>query len=262
MVTIRAFRAVNDPEACDRFISGHRRVLEAHGVKKVTSSNDDWKYNPAVFVVNVESHDKTKVYGGARIHVADGLTPLPIELAAGYKDPAIYSRVHEARRYGTGELCGLWNSIEVAGMGIGSYFATRAAVSISTQIGIKSIWGLCAPYTVRWAQRLGSEIVKDIGNNGTFFYPKLDLIATVVLMSDSNDLSHIRPYERERIVQLRKHPNQINLEPPPGKRHEVEIKYELEIPETYEEEFVTPELGPRQLWTFEKGKILEQLPEF
>jgi hypothetical protein len=261
MVTIRAFRSVDDPEACERFIEGHRRVLEAHGVKKVTSSNNDWKDNPAVFVVNVESQDKQKVYGGARIHVADGKHPLPIELATGYLDSSIYNRVFQERRQGTAELCGLWNSIEVAGMGIGSFFATRAAVVITQQIGIKALWGLCAPYTVRWAQRLGSEIVKDIGNQGTFYYPRLDLIATVVLMRDTEDLQSIRPYESQKILSLRQQPNQILFEPPPGKRQEVEIKYELLLPSARKDEYVYPNLSEREIWPFEENRM-EQLPEF
>lgn len=262
MVTIRAFRSIDDPDACDRFINGHRRVLEAHGVKKVTSSNNEWKSNPAVFVVNVESEDKQKVYGGARIHVADGEHPLPIELATGYLDASIYDHVYRERQRGTGELCGLWNSMEVAGMGIGSFFATRAAVVIATQIGIHSLWGLCAPYTVRWAQRLGSEIVEEIGNKGTFFYPKLDLIATVVLMRDTTDLGSLRPYEREKIEQLRSRPNQIMLEPPPGKRQEVEIRYELELPSAHFGEFHYPDLPlVRPAWEVERSGH-EQLPEF
>lgn len=261
MITIRAFRAVEDPDACQRFILGHKRVLEAHGVKKVTSSNNDWKNNPAVFVVNVESEDKTRVYGGARVHTANGIEPLPIEAATGYMDPSIYELVHRERTHGTGELCGLWNSVEVAGMGIGSFFATRAAVIIATQIGITSMWGLCAPYTVRWAQRLGSHIVHSVGNNGTFYYPKLDLLATVMLMADTANLEDLRPYERQRIALLRQSPNQICMEAPPGKRKEVEIRYELEIPSTSTDEFRYPQLGARQPWPMETAKE-ERLPEF
>ena len=261
MITIRAFRATDDQEACNRFITGHKRVLEAHGVKKVTSSNNDWKDNPAVFVVNVESEDKSKVYGGARVHAANGLEPLPIEAASGYMDKRIYDLVHEERREGTGELCGLWNSVEVAGMGIGSYFATRAAVVIADQIGIKSMWGLCAPYTVKWAERLGSRIVHSVGNNGTFYYPKLDLLATVMLMNDTSDLNSLRPYERERIEALRGSRDQTVREAPPGRREEVDIRYSSSIPSCKPDEFRFPDLRARQQWPMEIAGE-ERLPEF
>ena len=262
MVTIRAFRAIDDPAACERFISGHRRVLEAHGVKKVTSSNNEWADNPSVFVVNVESEDKTKVYGGARIHASDGVNALPIELATGYLDKSIYDRVHSLRPEGTGELCGLWNSLEVAGLGIGSFFATRAATAIANQIGLKSLWGLCAPYTVRWAERLGSRIQYDIGNKGTFYYPKLDLVATVVLLEDSTTLETVRPYEREQMFDLRTNPIQVKQEAPPGKRNVVDIKYELKIASANTEEFLLPPGLARKPYSFEQIDNTHHLPEF
>ena len=125
MVKIKAFRATENTGLCQRFIDGHSRVLEAIGVKKVTSSNHDWAYNPASFVILVESDDEEKVLGGARLQAADGKTPLPIEDAAGYMDEKVYDLVKKYSVEGTGEVCGLWNSMEVAGMGIGSIFLIR-----------------------------------------------------------------------------------------------------------------------------------------
>ncbi len=261
MVVIRGFRAIDDPAASQRFILGHRRVLEAHGVKKVTSSRNEWAENPNVFVVNVESEDGDKVYGGARVHVADGIHPLPIEEATGYMDSKIYDRVHELRAVGTGELCGLWNSMEVAGMGIGSFFATRAAVILTSQIGIETLWALCAPFTVRWAERMGCRIQKDIGNEGTFYYPKLDLLATVVLLEDCETLAHSKPGERARAFELRERPRQIALEAPPGRKQEVEVRYELEIPNIKPGEFKYPDLGVRKPYGIELQSE-ERLPEF
>ena len=55
MIKIRAFRAVDDHDACRKFIMGHTHVLENIGVKRVTSSKDEWMYNPASFVIIVES---------------------------------------------------------------------------------------------------------------------------------------------------------------------------------------------------------------
>ena len=115
-VQIRAFRATTDPETCLKFILGHQKVLENHGIYKVTSSAVDWMYNPAVFVLAVESLDRKKLFGGARIHAANGKDPLPIETATGKMDSRIYDYVRKYSENGTGELCGLWNSIEVAGL--------------------------------------------------------------------------------------------------------------------------------------------------
>src|SRR5690606_36299434 len=139
---------------------------------KVTSSKNEWISNPAAFVLIVESLDKKRVYGGARIHVAGGSEPLPIEQATGALDSSVFDLVRKYAQNGTGEICGLWNSREIAGYGIGSIFLTRAAVAISTQIGLQSLFALCAPYTVKMAQKVGYEIEVSVGNDGTFYYPK------------------------------------------------------------------------------------------
>ncbi|MEO8116908.1 MAG: hypothetical protein ABI653_04610 [Bacteroidota bacterium] len=135
-IRIRAFRATDDPESCQKFIYGHRKVLENHGIEKVSSSTDAWMYDTSVFVVVVESPDREKLFGGVRIHCVDGKSKLPIEIATEDMDPKIHDVVKKYAQFGTAELCGLWNSIEVAGFGIGSLFPTRAAIVLLEQIGL------------------------------------------------------------------------------------------------------------------------------
>ncbi len=239
-VRIRAFRAIDDPESSQRFIDGHRKVLEVHGVKKVTSANHAWAENPAVFVVIVESPDRKKVYGGARVHAAGGTQQLPIEEATGFIDQKIHDIVRELAIDGTGELCGLWNSLEVAGLGVGSFFATRAGAVITEQMGIKSLFALCAPYTVRWAERVGCKILTEVGNQGTFYYPKLDLLATAVLLEDTTTLEHARGSEQKKINDLRANLQQVTTEVSPGRRIEVDVEYDLLLPSIKENEFKNP----------------------
>ena len=57
MLKIRAFKAVDDLESCKRFAEGHANVLRDYGVTKVTSSKNDWFFNPEVYVVLVETLD-------------------------------------------------------------------------------------------------------------------------------------------------------------------------------------------------------------
>ena len=83
-IRIRAFRATDDYETCLKFYEGHKKVLENHGITKVTSSSHDWAFRNSVFVIVVESLDKSKLYGGARIHCADGINSLPIETSSGH----------------------------------------------------------------------------------------------------------------------------------------------------------------------------------
>jgi len=236
-IRIRAFRAINDSETCLKYISGHQKVLENHGIFNVSSSLDEWMYSPSVFVIVVESLDKTKLYGGARIQAADGKALLPIEIATGDMDPRIYNYVKLYAQNGTGELCGLWNSIEVAGLGIGSYFPSRAAIVIIEQLGFDSLFSLCSPVTLRFNQWIGSRPFTKIGNDGTFYYPKIDLLATAVFLEDPHTLKNAHPREREKMLWLRRNLSSVHEEKSPFKNMTVKVHYDLKIEGIVENEF-------------------------
>jgi hypothetical protein len=227
-VRLRAFRAIDEPETCALFIEGHTHVLTSIGVTKVSYSKNEWTRNPAAFVMVVESMDGKKVYGGARVHVAGGTEPLPIETATGAMDPGIFDLVwHFAKNGGTGELCGLWNSREIAGYGIGSIFLIRTTVAISYQIGIQSLFALCAPYTIPPGKAVGMELEDSIGKDGTFYYPKLDLVATTMVLKDVPTL--IKAYEEDKkaIIDIRE-----NLEITRDeilRRKQITIHYDIKI---------------------------------
>jgi hypothetical protein len=232
MVILRAFRAIDDPESCHKFIDGHERVLSSIGIKKISSSKEDWMFNPAAYVLVVEDIETREVLGGARVHAYGGTQDLPIEAATGYLDENVYTLVKDYAKKGTGEICGLRNSRRVAGLGFGSVHLTRAAVAISGIIGLDSLFALCAPYTIKTAEVFGYEKDHSVGNDGTFYYPKLDLIATVMILKDNVGLGKATDYEKNRIVSLREDRSQIFTETD-GKR-EVEIQYELNLTDTNE----------------------------
>lgn len=228
VVRLRAFRAIDDPAACELFVEGHTHVLTSIGVTKVTSSKHEWTQNPAAFVIIVESLDGEKVYGGARVHVAGGSEPLPIEQATANLDSSVLNLVWKYAQFGTGEICGLWNSREIAGYGIGSIFLTRAAVAISTQIGLTSLFALCAQYTVAMAESVGYHKETSIGNSGTFYYPKMDLVATSMLHENIDTLSTAQEEDRAAILKLRESMNLVRTEV--LRKKSIEIHYELQIP--------------------------------
>ncbi len=143
-------------------------------------------------------------------------------------DPTIHSLVRKYALHGTGEGCGLWNSREIAGYGIGSIFLTRAAISLAPQIGIKSLFALCAPYTVKLTETVGYRLETRVGNNGTFYYPKLDLIATTMIYEDMDGLSTASEEDRNAMMELRKNLNIVRTEV--LRKKEIEIHYELKIP--------------------------------
>lgn len=236
-IRIRAFRAPDDIETCKKFIVGHRRVLEIYGISNITTNTEDWMFSRAVFVVVVETMDGEKLYGGARVQVADGITPLPIETATSKMDPRICDIVTDYARFGTAELSGLWNSKEVAGYGIGSFFPIRASLVILEQIGLESLFFLCSPLTVRFNKWVGSRVLTELGNMGTFYYPKLDLLATAAVLENAIELPIAHPREQARIKMMRQNLHLVNDEKSPFKNVDIKVHYDLEIPSANPLEF-------------------------
>lgn len=236
-IRIRAFRAIDDTETCVKFIHGHRRVLSIFGIENITTNTESWMFNPSIFVVVVESLDGEKLYGGSRLQASDGTSYLPIEEATGKLDAGIHQLVKQSARFGVAELSGLWNSKEVAGLGVGSLFPTRVAIAIASQVGVNHIYSLCSPTTVRFTDWLGFQVLLSLGNNGTFYYPKLDLLATAVFCGDSETLSKAHPRERDKIMFLRNNLSCVMQEKSPFKNVHINVHYDLKIASANTEEF-------------------------
>ncbi|HRN47342.1 MAG TPA: hypothetical protein PK110_13135 [Niabella sp.] len=229
MIRIRAFTAPEDPLACEHFIAGHRKILEIYyGIIKITSDSNEWVNDPHCIVIVAEDPETKTIYGGARLQVVSGKYLLPIESALSKYDPTIHDVVrHEFINGGTSEVCGLWNSKEIAGMGIGSHILSIIGVAVSFQIGIKSIFVLCAPSTVRMSRSMGTQVVTTLGNNGTFYYPKDNFIATVMRLDDVNDLQYADPKVAEKIHFLKDNNNCIVEER--GPKGTFMVEYDIKI---------------------------------
>jgi hypothetical protein len=230
MFTFNAFRAIDNPELCSQFIEGHANVLKDYGVTKVTSSNNEWKDNPFVYVVTVHEDETNKVVSGLRIHISHKDYPLPLEGAISQVDTGIYKLIESYREVGTGEIGGLWNSRAVSGFGIGALFLSRTSLVIAEQLDIPVLFALCAEYTLKPTLQKGFEIEERVGNNGTFFYPKLDLIATLAILKDVKNLPQAIEEERDYILELRKNLNCSRIENTP--KGPIQINYNLKIQNT------------------------------
>ncbi len=205
-----AFRAVDDRAACMKFIEGHTHVLEVYGITQITSAKMDWVINPDVFVIMVTAEQGGKALAGGRIQRANRKNQLPIEEAVGYMDDRIYTMVEERTDAGTGELCGLWNSWEIAGLGIGSMQLSTSCVAFAESIGLSTLFGLCAPATYRNSIRGGFRVITEIGINGKFYYPKDDLTATSILIDDIKNLP--LTHEPERSIAMNMRANSISTQ--------------------------------------------------
>ena len=227
MHRLNVFRAIDDRDSCERFAAGHLKVLSDYGVSKVTTAKLDWFNNPDVYVVLVESEDGSVTYGGERIHISNDFAQLPIEEAVSVVDMGIYPLIAKYKAKGiTGELCGLWNSKEIAGKGY-SVVLTKVGVALAKILKMDSLFVLCAPYTVAMCEKAGFVIETSIGNSGTFYYPKLDLIATALVIDDLINLPGSDAGFKEKIINMRENKEQKATES--GPLGNFEIQYDLTL---------------------------------
>lgn len=231
MLTIKAFKATNDESTSLKYAKGHEAVLKEYNVPKVTSSNTKWIHNPGVYGIIVED-DHENVVGGARIHVKSDLYELPIEMALRPIDQGFEDWMTQYRKLCIAEMCGLWNSKQIAGKGISNLLMqaalAKSGLAIANQLGINVLIGFCAPWTINAILDLGFEVAKNVGDQGTYNYPKPDLKATVAIVKDTENLTHAIESQRARIFDLRERPEQTSIEDCKG--DELTIKYELTIP--------------------------------
>lgn len=228
-IKIRVYRAVDNLIACQRFAKGHEDVLLSYGIKKVTSSSTDWFTDPYVYLIMVESNCGKNIYGGARLHLKNKNFKLPIESALENIDPNISKLINAELSLKTGELCGLWNTKDMSGSGLSAMLirtgVAKAGIFIAEKYQLQSLYTLSAPWTKHMVINIGFEVEKSIGNEGTFEYPRPDLIATLLALKDVENLKKALPNEKDSILGLRENPIQKRTENSPIGI--IEVEYDL-----------------------------------
>ena len=224
---IWAFRAIDEVDLCKEYIKGHIKVLTDYGITNITSNNNLWVENPNMYGVVLTDSETNELLGGIRVQISDEIFPLPVETAIGKMDNKIYSIVKSYRfDGGVGELCGLWNSKKISGYGT-SILLIRAGISITEQLKIKTLVGICAQYSLKMFQNVGFVIDKGLGNMGDFPYPNDTYIANVVGILNSDTLSTSNPLDKSRIISIRNEPCQTFREN--GPKGDININYNLII---------------------------------
>lgn len=218
-ITIRAFRAVDEPTTCEAFLAGHRQVLTDIGVTNILTAKEDWCTDPDAYVV-VAEHESLGLVGGLRLQVDNGRTPLPMTTSIAHLDPRIVPTMERLSQRGNAELCGLWNAHCIAGRGLPNLLGF-AAVSMANQIGINSMTGFVAHYTLRYALKVGFQIMEEIGDGGTFSYPIPDIKSIALVIPDVLLLDQAPYNYRRHIISLRLRPDQVRVESPAGRPMEV-----------------------------------------
>jgi hypothetical protein len=221
-----AFRAKDNPILCEEYAKGHRELLQEYGVTSITSNNRTWDQHAGTYLVLARDMDSNELIGGIRIQRFSAQYELPVQSAIGHIVPEINERIiSDHNEYGSGEMCGLWNSRKVAKMRV-SWLLTRASVVICSQIGVKSLWGICADYTLPMFENVGYRIIEDIGEKGCFAYPTPEYISHPVRMNaislettakvSAREISDLR----ETLVQKKKFK---------GEGYKLNIEYNLDL---------------------------------
>jgi hypothetical protein len=225
-VVFRAFRAVDEESSCLKFIEGHRNVLEVYGIGMITSNTAQWMTHENTFVIIAESADDKRALGGVRVQISDDQLQLPIVKAVGQVDSKIHDVINQHKGKKLAEACGLWNAREIAGYGY-SFFILRSAIALAHQLTVDSLFALAAPVTVNMCLNAGFTVETYLGNNGFFYYPKLDLVATAMAISDLDAMNTATPTDRKHIFELMKNPDQVAEVV--GPKGEVTIDYRLSL---------------------------------
>lgn len=226
-ILIRAFRASDDVESSRRFASAYAEVLSNHGIKKVSSSTADWIGSSDVYVIVAQSPSGHRIYGGARIEIKNDINKLPLQKAFERFDPRINDIIDEMKPEGCAELCALWNSIEVAGLGIGSRLIITCGLSLIESLNIRYFFALTSPVTRRFMPDFGFINVDEIGENGGIPYPNERLIATAALHTYPENTNLLNDEIRDQVKQMRKTP--IMTDKTTGPKGDVTIYYDLKV---------------------------------
>ena len=225
MIKVEAKKAYDYPSDVMMFLKGHQDVLKSFDISNITSNSTDWAQDPLTVMVLIKNNEK--LIGGARIQVAGQNNILPLQEAIYDMDNSINDVIDSySLNGGTVEFCGLWNTMEAARLGIGSVFMMKAGLSVVSQMSATSLFVLCAPATVENAKRMGARVATWLGDNGTFYYPKLDLIATLMIVEDVASLSETELEFKRSILDLRETPN-IVCDEIGRKNTLIKVNYEL-----------------------------------
>src|SRR4051794_40337151 len=195
-----AFRTSDEPEACHRFVVGHQRALAHYGVRGLASAKPAWLENPHVFVLAAKDEGRAML-AGIRLHVGDGVHPLPVEEAIDMLDQRLGAAVAAALPRGVGEICGLWRNPDAHWPRTATLELAMAGMALTHALGIEKVWGIAPGHTLSFWCGLGYTVERSVGEDGGFRYPDHRYLSHIVVL-DTGTLAHTPVPSRTRILDL------------------------------------------------------------
>jgi len=218
-VVLTILRASEDVELCQAMVEGHKRVLKTYGIKNISSFNTDWIGRNDVILIVAMSADGDKVLAGTRLQTGSKPEDFPLYQAVGAMDEELKPWLTSLIKDGTMELNGMWNSIELAGMGLGVEWMVQTAMASMSMLDLRNIFALTSPVTRKMRNKMGWSIQDQFGDDGYFKYPNDKLLASIEHFIFPDDLPKSQKDVRMFMEELWADPTGyvMNVKGPKGK---------------------------------------------
>jgi len=218
-VVLKILRASEDVVLCQAMVEGHKRVLHAYGIKNISSFNTDWMGRDDVILIVAMSADGNKILAGTRLQSGDKPEDLPLYQAVGHMDEGLKPWLATLLKDQTMELNGMWNSIELAGMGLGVEWMVQSAMASMSILDLRNILALTSPVTRKMRDKMGWSIKDQFGDDGYFKYPNDKLLASIEQFIFQDDLPKSQKEVRVFLDELWADPTGyvMNIKGPKGK---------------------------------------------
>jgi hypothetical protein len=227
-VVVRVYRADRHVATSEALVAGHQAVLSAYGIRKLVTFNTSWIGNPEVIVIAALADGGTRVLGGARMYRGATVDELPMYQAVGDQDPGMGRWFEPFGSEGAWELAGLWNSMELAGMGVEATYLVRAAMAAMPLVSARHLFALTSPVTRRMQAALGFGTEPEVGDGGFFTYPTDRLRATIARFTFPENLEDATPEVREQLREVWADPMGFE-HAVDGPKGALRIRFELEL---------------------------------
>jgi hypothetical protein len=227
-VVLKILRASEDVVLCQAMVEGHKRVLHAYGIKNISSFNTDWFGRDDVILIVAMSADGNKMLAGTRLQSGDNPEDFPLYQAVGHMDEGLKPWLSNLLKDGTMELNGMWNSIELAGMGLGVEWMVQSAMASMSLLDLRNILALTSPVTRKMRDKMGWSIKDQFGDDGYFKYPNDKLLASIEQFVFPDDLPKSQKDVRVFLEELWADPTGyvMNIKGPKGK---LKVRFNISV---------------------------------
>ena len=227
-VVLKILRASEDVVLCQAMVEGHKRVLHAYGIKNISSFNTDWFGRDDVILIVAMSADGNKMLAGTRLQSGDNPEDFPLYQAVGHMDEGLKPWLSNLLKDGTMELNGMWNSIELAGMGLGVEWMVQSAMASMSILDLRNILALTSPVTRKMRDKMGWSIKDQFGDDGYFKYPNDKLLASIEQFVFPDDLPKSQKDVRVFLDELWADPTGyvMNIKGPKGK---LKVRFNISV---------------------------------